>query len=166
MSLDILSPRLTVPANSSRFFASSADAQRQPTGFVELEWQSNDPYVLNGDIPARLIAHDDAYCTSVVDIHGVIQVPTLAYLAERVLPHLPRQPRVVDIGCGQGEFVDVLRSQGMDAAGYDPVLRRPSSHLHRRYWDADEPPANLYVMRCVLPHVPDPSGFPPVARRL
>ena len=155
----MLSPVLVVPANSSRFFSVRDEAMRQPTGIVELAWRSDDPYVFNTGFDSSLISHDDAYCTSVVDIDRVTQVPTLSYLRERVIPHLPADAHVVDIGCGQGEFVEALRRWGIRASGFDPVLRRQAPYLHPRYWGPAEVPADLYVMRCVLPHIPDPWSF-------
>jgi len=155
----LLSRALVVPANSSRFFSTRHEALRQPTGIVELGWRSEDPYVFNTGFDSSLISHDDAYCTSVVDIDRVTQVPTLTYVRERVLSHLPTKAHVVDIGCGQGEFVEALRMWGIHATGFDPVLRRQAPYLHARYWVPGEAPADLYVMRCVLPHIPDPWSF-------
>jgi hypothetical protein len=148
-----------VPANSSRFFSTRDEAMRQPTGTVELAWNSEDPYVFNVGFDSSLISHDDTYCTSVVDIDRVTQIPTLAYIREMALPHLPTKPHVVDIGCGQGEFVEALRAGGVRAIGFDPVLRRETPYLKPRYWRPGDIRADLYVMRCVLPHIPDPWSF-------
>ena len=154
-----LGPSIEVPANSSRFLKSRAEALRQPTRQVELAWRTEDPYLYNAAFDPSAISHDDAYCTSVVDIDRVVQVPTANYFAERVLPRAAPSPTVVDIGCGQGEFVRLLRDDGIDACGYDPVLREPTAHLHDRYWTPQEQAADVYVMRCVLPHIVDPWAF-------
>lgn len=150
---------LRVPANASRFLTTAAEAQRQETALVDLAWNETDPWLFNASFDEAKIRHDDSYCTSVVDLDKVVQVPTLDYLLDQVLARVPGSPTVIDIGCGQGEFVSALRVQGVAATGYDPVLRRPSDHLHDRYWTAAEPAADLYVMRCVLPHIADPWAF-------
>lgn len=67
-----------------------------------MAWRPEDPYLFNTGFDSSSISHDDAYCTSVVDIDRVTQVPTLTYVRERVLAHLPTKAHVVDIGCGQG----------------------------------------------------------------
>lgn len=60
----------------------------------------------------------------------------------------------------KGEFVDELCIRGFNAIGFDSVLRRLDSHLHACYWDPQrDGGADLFVMRCVLPHVPDPWRF-------
>ncbi len=88
-------------------------------------------------------------------------LPILNYLPE-VLSHLgPDRPSICDIGCGQGELVGALRTGGFDERGFDPVLREPSEHLYAKYWTPTHPAgdADLLVMRCVLPHIPQPWSF-------
>lgn len=148
-----------VPGNASRFFATRRLALQQPDADVRLAWRPEDPYIFNSSFDASLIRHDESYCTSVVDIDRVVQLPTTSYFYDRILAHLPAEPRIIDIGCGQGEFVEHLRHRGLSAEGYDPVLRSGSSYLHRRYWSTGDPPPDLYVMRCVLPHIADPWTF-------
>ena len=157
--IEILWPTFIVPANSSRFFRSQKVALEQPTGAIRLGWDSNDPLLVNTLFDSSLIRYDEAYCTSVVDLDRVTQLPTLDYFDE-VTPYLCDQAIIVDIGCGQGEFVDALRHQGWDATGFDPVVRRREAHLRARYWEPEKDRgADLFVMRCVLPHIPNPWNF-------
>lgn len=151
--------KAVVPGNSSRFFDSSKEALQQPSGRIAVSSRYEDPYLFNSLFDRSIIQHDDSYCTSVVDLERSVQVPTLAYIERQVLPHVDSPPRIVDIGCGQGEFVDSLTRMGLPAIGYDPVLRHEARNLHKRYWNPDDPPADLYVMRCVLPHIHNPWDF-------
>lgn len=163
MHVQPLSRPVLVPSNSSRFFRVREQALNQSIGSIELAWRASDPYVFNLRFDASKISHDDFYCTSVVNLDEVAQIPTASYFSERVLPRLSRTARVTDIGCGQGEFVRALRSQGVDAVGFDPVLRSPTTYLHKRYWSPDDPiddaGSDIFVMRCVLPHIAYPWEF-------
>ncbi|OGD20952.1 MAG: hypothetical protein A2W03_07525 [Candidatus Aminicenantes bacterium RBG_16_63_16] len=38
---------------------------------------------------------------------------------EIYLPHLPKRGRVIDLGCGRGEFLELLRDNGLEGAGVD-----------------------------------------------
>lgn len=145
-----------VPANASRFMATADEARDEPSALLELAWHEADPYLFNSAFDPSVIRHDDSYCTSVVDLDGVAQVPTLAYLEDRVLPYVRPDAQVIDIGCGRGEFVTELRSHGIDAIGFDPVLPAEAPHLQPRYWTPAEAGGDLFVMRCVLPHIPSP----------
>ena len=154
-SHSFLAEPFTVPANSSRHFETAEGAREQPVGSLQLAWEEDDPYLYNAAFDPSLIAHDQAYCTTVRDLTGAIQIPTLGHI-DRVLGHAFNR-NVVDVGCGQGEFVRALQQRGIEASGYDPVLRAESPSLHSRYWrPTDEADAGLFVMRCVLPHIPEP----------
>jgi hypothetical protein len=70
---------------------------------------------------------------------------------------------VVEIGCGQGEFVQALVKLGVNAIGYDPILKQNSPNLRNQYFTPEiqeERNSNeVYVMRCVLPHIKNPWEF-------
>lgn len=156
MVLDILWPTFIVPANASRFYLAQEVALEQPTGEIRLGWDSESPLLFNTAFDGSLIRYDEAYCTSVVDLDRMTQLPTLGYF-DQVVPYLGKHAIIVDIGCGQGEFVDALRLQGWDAIGFDPVVRRREAYLQARYWEPErDGGADLFVMRCVLPHIPNP----------
>ena len=149
---------LRTPANGARFFDTRDQAIRQPTGEIKFSWSVSDPFLFNSAFDSSLIHYDSDYRTPNADIDGRDSVPTASYFTS-LEKYLPSTPAIVDIGCGQGEFVNYLRESGHDAVGFDPVLRISEPHLHRRYWDPSDEPADLYVMRCVLPHIPEPWTF-------
>ena len=157
MTSRTLGPSLTVPANSSRFLATAEEARREPVGRLALAWSDDDPYLFNAEFDPTLIRHDAAYCTTVIDLEGRTQLPTLAYFDD-VMAHVTGD-RVIDIGCGRGEFVDALAGRGLRSIGYDPVLDADTDRLRSRYWTSADEDADLYVMRCVLPHIPDPWSW-------
>lgn len=152
--------KLHVPGNASRTFESHEIAIRQHRGHVSFGWDTRDPYLRNLDYAAQTISFDEAYCTSRYTLDGSVTVQTLDYFVARVLPHLDHGCRVTEIGCGQGEFVERLRELGIAAHGYDPVLLRSTPYLIAEMWDSvTSPPADLIVMRCVLPHIEEPWKF-------
>ena len=70
--------------------------------------------------------------------------------------------KVVDVGCGQGEFVGHLRRKNIPAIGFDPVLRNENSYLAKRVLKPLEENLgsnNIFTMRCVLPHLKNPFAF-------
>jgi hypothetical protein len=153
-----LSPKYSVPANSSRFFRNYSEGVNQALGKIHLVWNQEDEIVVNYEYDVNLIKYDSQYCTSVSAIGHKYSIPTLAYF-EQVLQFVKKSPLVIDIGCGQGEFVFKLRSRGIDAFGFDPVVRSISPFLHSKYWETSEKAGDLYVMRCVLPHIQNPWQF-------
>jgi len=153
-----LSPRYCVPANASRFFKNHSDAVDQPLGKIHLVLNQKDEIVVNQEYDVNLIKYDSHYCTSVSAIGATYSIPTLTHIGQ-VLHFVKKSPVVIDIGCGQGEFVFELRSRGIDALGFDPAVRSFSPFLHPKYWETSDKTGDLYVMRCVLPHIQNPWQF-------
>lgn len=128
-------------------------------GRVQFGWDPDNPYLQNIQFDSRIIRYDPSYCTSVFSLSGGGDIPTLSYfpLARQLVGN---PVRIIDVGFGQGEFVKSLRELGVEAIGFDPVLRHEDEFLFARYWDAeDSPQADIIVMRCVLPHIPQPWKF-------
>lgn len=148
-----------VPGNVSRYFKSPGEARRQPLGKIVWAWDSKDPLLFNKAFNPNLVKHDMDYCTTSVDTDGRTCLPTQEYFNAAIAPLINDCRSIIDIGCGQGEFVNWLRSNGWRATGYDPVLRRTGPHLIRRYWTPEEMVGDLYIMRCVLPHIARPWEF-------
>jgi hypothetical protein len=148
----------TGPANVSRLHQDAVKATSGPPGSLLLQVSESSGTIKNSLFDSSLITYDLAYCTTVIDSGGKDQIGTLSYFS-KILEYFKIEPQIVDIGCGQGEFVQSLRQEGLSAVGYDPVLRVSEEFLHKRFWTTEDPPGDLYVMRCVLPHIEDPWNF-------
>ncbi len=72
-----------------------------------------------------------------------------------------RNLKIVEIGCGKGDFVNLLNSDSyFDATGYDTTYEGKSRKIHKRYLNAkDRINANVIVLRHVLEYLPDPYSF-------
>jgi len=75
--------------------------------------------------------------------------------------------RVLDVGCGFGGFVDLMRTRGWDAEGVDPSQAvvdaarrngRPVRLGTLEAFSADAGPYDAITMFYVLEHLPDPMG--------
>lgn len=153
-----LSPVYKVPANSSRFFNEYSEAITQPLGIVQLAWDETNQIIVNQEYIPELIKYDSQYCTSVSAIGTKYTSPTLNYF-NQILKYIKDSAMVIDIGCGQGEFVNELRRRNINAIGFDPVLRVSSPYLRAKYWEPSDRVGDLYVLRCVLPHIQNPWNF-------
>jgi hypothetical protein len=146
------------PANVSRLHESVREAREGVLGQILFQENAETKLFTNSLFDSSLISYDLSYCTTIIESDGKNRIPTLSYFND-VLNKFESPPLIIDIGCGQGEFVDELRQRGLSAFGYDPVLRNPNLFLFNSYWTEKEIPGDLYVMRCVLPHIEHPFDF-------
>lgn len=157
----VIGGAITVPANGTRLFDSFEESISQPTGVVQFAWDELDPYLFNIRYDENVVIYDDNYDSSITDDQEQPTIPTKD-LVPKVLENLPSKPFIIEIGCGQGEFVKYLRDLGLDAVGYDPVLREFKEYLSKDFYipeDRSHPRCDLFVLRCVLPHVKNPWTY-------
>ena len=146
----------TVPANCSRYFDLKQVAEDQPIGMIDLDYDASNMFVINKLFNQNLIIHDSHYCTV-----NIFQLRQSVKNFEKILQG-QSVSKIIDIGCGQGEFVEHLKSKNLSAVGFDPVLRNENEYLFKRYFEPSKykyASNNIYTMRCVLPHIKDPFHF-------
>lgn len=73
---------------------------------------------------------------------------------------------ILEVGCGKGVFLDMMRQRGLQATGIDPAYEGDAPHIVR----ASFAPglgvgADAVVMRHTLEHIPDPIAFLDLIRR-
>jgi hypothetical protein len=80
-------------------------------------------------------------------------------VADLILKEM-RGPAYVEIGCGMGRFLDVLRARGERVRGYDPAYIGDDRDIVSALYTGQEPLAGSHiVLRHVLEHVQNPVGF-------
>lgn len=145
-----------VPANSSRYFNSKRQALEQPLGKLNYV-PSPEGYFFNITYNRNVVKYDETYQTE-----NSFQLKRSIKCFETILPKLSSYS-FVEIGCGQGEFVNYLISIGKIAYGFDPVCRAKSVYLFNEFFDINLIPKIdekiVFVMRCVLPHIEQPFEF-------
>lgn len=63
--------------------------------------------------------------------------------------------RILDVGCGSGKLVDILRALGFDAWGIDPFLKEKRPYLEAKSIEDVEGGWDLIMFHHVLEHMPD-----------
>jgi len=153
------------PGNGARLFNKYFDAISQPAGELNfiLHEELNTFYIKNLNFNSQLIKHDQNYCT--VNSHHLFE--TSKYLDE-FISKIDLDSVVIEIGCGQGEFLDHISNNFRMLYGFDPVCTRNEVNFYSKYWDpsVDKYGLNLnvnsqivFIMRCVLPHILNPIQF-------
>jgi hypothetical protein len=161
--MEFIGPKIQVPANASRLFKNYNEALRQPVADIQLATSTDNRFIFNSLFSSARIAYDLNYCT-VEPFH----FSQSKQYFDKIQSYSKGFDSFIEIGCGQGEFVEFLRAKGLKAYGFDPVLRKHSDYLFAGLWSfkSEQEMINqvsgsrtMYVMRCVLPHIPDPFKF-------
>ena len=129
---------------------------QQPIAKVEITYDDVENYWFNSRFDSSLNMYDGFYFTK--DNHQLSNSINIFYPLVKKYDLL----NIVDIGCGQGEYVQRLNQFNISATGYDPALREPTSNLKMEYFDPEkivDTDEKTFVMRCVLPHIANPFVY-------
>ena len=147
---------IEVPANSSRYFDSFEKALQQPIGKIKITYDDVENYWYNSQFDSSFNMYDSFYYTK--DNYQLSNSVNVFYPLVKKYDLI----NIIDIGCGQGEYVYSLNQLNISATGYDPALRQPTSNLKRAYFDPEkiiDKDEKTFVLRCVLPHIANPFMY-------
>ncbi|WP_022701701.1 class I SAM-dependent methyltransferase [Oceanicaulis alexandrii] len=145
------------PALQNKMFDTRQAALNSPTGDIHLVECLQTGLVYNAAFEPDLVVYDQDYendqgFSPRFEAH-------LKDVADLVLEQM-RGPSFVEIGCGMGRFLQVLRERGGQVRGYDPAYVGDDGDIVSAPFTGQEPLAGSHiVLRHVLEHVPDPVGF-------
>ena len=146
-----------LPVYQNKMFASAHAALHCPRGDLLLVQDSRSGLVHNADFNAELLAYDESYQNEqgLSHVFGS-HLDTVLDLVDR---HFA-DGRIMEVGCGKGAFLELLRSRGHDAIGIDPAYEGDADHIVRAHFAPGIGiRADAIVMRHTLEHISDPFAF-------
>lgn len=147
---------LKLPVNPDDIYREKEDATRASTGnflmarnislnyhfnacYEQIEY-ANSLYEVNQRVSGRFREH-------------------LNYVADKICDTIDKTGKTLEIGCGKGFFVDLLRSKGVaNIKGYDTSYSGDSRFIEKRYFDERDLgfEAETIILRHTLEHIPNP----------
>jgi hypothetical protein len=138
-------------------------ARSAPRGDLELAFCRGCGHIFNRDFDSSLTAYGGTYENS---LHHSPQFQSYAagLVDELVERHDLHDVDILEIGAGQGDFLEMLCSRGGNrGVAIDPGARTESEHITvvREFVDSrmERHPADAVVCRHVLEHVAEPGEF-------
>ncbi len=142
----------------NKLFSTRAQALAAPSASLEL-CQDETGLVFNRSFDPAIVIYDDSYqndqgYSSQFQRH-------LNEVCELCCSYLvSKESLVVDVGCGKGGFVELLRGKGVNAIGYDNAYQGSSSYIRKSFFSVDSHDrGDLLALRHVLEHIPSPWQF-------
>jgi hypothetical protein len=147
-----------IPAMQNKLYPSKIEALNAPSACLELA-QDETGLVFNRCFDPAVVTYDDSYQNEQgYSMQFQEHLYEISGLCRR---YLARQGYLlVDVGCGKGGFVELLRSQGVNAVGYDNAYQGHSPYIRKSFFRKDShDKGDLLTLRHVLEHVPSPWQF-------
>jgi SAM-dependent methyltransferase len=146
-----------LPAYQNKMFPSREQALRCPTGDMTLIQDLDSGLVFNAAYDPQKLSYDETYQNE--------QGFSLAFRKhlDDVLQRIDALfggGSVLEVGCGKGAFVAMLRARGHDAMGIDPAYEGDADYIRKLHFDSSLGlRADAIVLRHVLEHIPEPEHF-------
>jgi 2-polyprenyl-3-methyl-5-hydroxy-6-metoxy-1,4-benzoquinol methylase len=165
-SLEPLVSILDVPALCNRLCASEAEAASAPRGDIRLMYCLDCGHVVNAAFDQARVNYDGRFENTLTFSPRYRQYADVT--ADRVINRYGlRGKRIVEIGCGNGDFLRLLCAVGNHGEGYDPsqsgsrsaVGRGSIEIIGRNFAVEDARGADFVCCRHVLEHLAEPMDL-------
>lgn len=145
------------PAYQNKMFETREAALACPTGDVILAQDAASGLVSNIAYDPHLLCYDESYQNE----QGISR--QFRTHLEQVLAKVEAafgNGDILEVGCGKGLFVELMRGRGLRARGLDDAYEGHAPYIEKRHFGTTaETPADAIVLRHVLEHIPDPLSF-------
>lgn len=146
-----------LPVYQNKMFPSAAQARACERGDVVLVQHPQSGIVHNAAFDPQLLSYDQSYQNE--QGHS----PAFHEHLEEVLGLIGSHfggSTLLEVGCGKGAFLAMLRQRGHSAIGIDPAYEGSDPYILREYLSpAGDQYAEAVVLRHTLEHVADPLAF-------
>jgi len=126
---------------------------------INLRYNKNLNFIENEAFDEKIINYDSIYDNS--QSYSNEFRKHMSKVFDIIKKYLSNNSKLVEIGCGQGQFIDlILKNGNFKVIGFDKVYRGKSNLIKKRYLNyRDNIDADMIILRHVLEHVIDPYQF-------
>lgn len=148
-----------LPVLQNRTYATLAEAEASPTGELELVQCGSCGFGYNARFDEGRMAYDDAYQNE--QGHSGAFRGHLEQVGDIVIAAAGGGRSFLEIGCGKGTFLGLLKARGARVRGFDPAYEGNDPDVVREYFrtGSTTEPADVIVLRHTLEHVARPLEF-------
>ncbi len=153
----VLYQQRQLPTFQNRMYDTRQSALTCPKGDVVLVEDLETGLIYNAAFNPTLMIYDEHYQNE--QAHSPRFQTHLDTVAEIVVRDLGKE-RLVEVGCGKGYFLELLRQKGIDVTGFDPTYEGNNLDIKKHYFQQNVGiQGKGIILRHVLEHVQDPFSF-------
>lgn len=148
-----------IPVFQNKVYPSADAAKKAATGTVVLQRSPKTGIVCNAAFDPALMVYDEHYQNE--QNHSAYFQEYLEGVAQKVASFGIAGKKVVEIGCGKGYFLEMLRNRGLNVTGFDPTYEGDSPYIVKDYFSEKYQglQADFLIMRHTMEHIPNPFDF-------
>lgn len=146
-----------VPIYQNKMFDSAEAALDCPSGNMLLVQDSFTGLVFNESYAPEQLCYDQSYQNEQGHSSGFRK--HLNEVLEKIDQHF-HGASILEVGCGKGSFLDLMRQRGHDAQGVDPAYEGEAPYIYKQPFDSSvDIKVDAVILRHVLEHIPNPLEF-------
>lgn len=148
-----------LPLVTNNSYPNRDDALRCPLGLFALAKHSRFNYFFNKEY--QQVEYDSTLYQNSVEGSREFQ-SHLLHVASYIKGFTTPSDKVVEVGCGKGDFFNILSQEGFQSLhGFDRIYEGNDSRINKRYFSEQDVNfnADIIVLRHTLEHIPHPFRF-------
>lgn len=146
-----------LPVYQNKMYPSAQAALACPRGDLVLVQDATTGLIHNRAFDPMLLDYDQSYQNE--QGHSAVFKAHLDDVLALIDEHFTGAT-ILEVGCGKGAFVELMRARGHAATGIDPAYEGEARHIVRAHFNPDAGiSAQAVVMRHTLEHIADPLAF-------
>jgi len=159
-NIEMIYSQGSLPVLQNRSYKAKEEARLALCADVDLALCMDCGFIFNASFQADRVVYDTSYNNN-QSASQVFQ-DHLLEVAELLKRKGVLGQKIVEIGCGKGDFLRLLRQQGVKITGFDPTFEGYDKDVIKDYFSgkyAGELNADLIILRHVLEHIEEPFQF-------
>lgn len=147
-----------IPVFQNKVCTSVEEAKNVNRGNVLLEQEPISGLIYNAAFEPDLMVYDQGYQNE--QGHSPFFQAHLNEVLSFIQSLTGSKDKIVEIGCGKGLFLEMMRETGLDVTGFDPTYEGNKPYIIKEYFDESSfVTADLIVLRHTMEHIPKPFDF-------
>jgi hypothetical protein len=147
----------SLPVLQNRVFDTEELAKNCATGPLKLVQNVETGLIYNAAFDPNLIVYDQNY-NNEQSLSPSFQLHLKEVQA--IVSNLLGTKNLLEVGCGKGYFLELLRSSGFDVSGCDPTYEGNNPDIIQQFYNSELAISGKnIILRHVLEHIPDPVTF-------
>lgn len=148
-----------IPLFQNKVYPSVEDAKKAATGTVVLQRAEKTGIVTNIAFDPALMVYDANYQNE--QNHSLYFQEYLKGVVRKIYSFGVTDKKIIEIGCGKGYFLELLRNEGLDVIGFDPTYEGNSPYIVKDYFSEkyQNLQADMLIMRHTMEHIQHPFDF-------